>query len=61
MSPIPRRCSGGSANAYLLDELGVDGFKTDGGEHLWGRDLRFADGWRGDELWDLYPNLYWEP
>lgn len=46
--------------AYLLDELGVDGFKTDGGEHIWGRDLRFADGRRGDELWNLYPNLYVE-
>lgn len=44
--------------AYLLDELGVDGFKTDGGEHIWGRDLRFSDGRRGDELWNLYPNLY---
>lgn len=44
--------------AYLLDELGIDGFKTDGGEHLWGRDLRFADGRQGDELWNLYPNLY---
>lgn len=44
--------------SYLLDELGVDGFKTDGGEHLWGRDLRFADGQRGDELWNLYPNMY---
>ncbi len=47
-----------SKRAYLLDDLGVDGFKTDGGEHLWGRDLRFADGRRGDELWNLYPNLY---
>ena len=44
--------------AYLLDELGVDGFKTDGGEHLWGKGLRFADGRRGDEVWNLYPNLY---
>jgi len=47
-----------SKRAYLLDELGVDGFKTDGGEHLWGRDLHFADGRQGDELWNLYPNLY---
>jgi len=47
-----------SKRAYLLDELGIDGFKTDGGEHLWGRDLRFADGRHGDELWNLYPNLY---
>lgn len=47
-----------SKRAYLLDELEIDGFKTDGGEHLWGRYLRFADGRRGDELWNLYPNLY---
>ncbi len=44
--------------AYLLDELGVDGFKTDGGEHLWGRDVLFANGMRGDEGQNLYPNLY---
>lgn len=44
--------------AYLLDDLGIDGFKTDGGEHMWGRDLRFANGRKGDELWNLYPNLY---
>lgn len=47
-----------SKRAYLLDDLEIDGFKTDGGEHLWGRDLRFADGRLGDELWNLYPNLY---
>jgi len=47
-----------SKRAYLLDELGVDGFKTDGGEHLWGRELQFADSRRGDELWNLYSNLY---
>lgn len=44
--------------AYLLQEMGVDGFKTDGGEHIWGRDLRFSDGRGADELWNLYPNLY---
>ena len=44
--------------AYLLDEMGVDGFKTDGGEHMWGGDLRFADGREGKDLWNLYPNLY---
>ncbi|MCL5429662.1 MAG: hypothetical protein M1347_07700 [Chloroflexi bacterium] len=43
---------------YLLDELNIDGFKTDGGEHLWGRDLHFSDGRRGAEIWNLYPNLY---
>lgn len=47
-----------SKRDYLVEELGVDGFKTDGGEHLWGRDLRFADGRRGDELGNLFPNLY---
>ncbi|MCB0047822.1 MAG: hypothetical protein KDD92_20535 [Caldilineaceae bacterium] len=44
--------------AYLIDELGIDGFKTDGGEHLWGESVRFADGRRGDELWNEYPQLY---
>lgn len=44
--------------AYLLDDLGIDGFKTDGGEHIWGRDLLFFNGMRGDEIWNLYPNLY---
>jgi alpha-glucosidase (family GH31 glycosyl hydrolase) len=47
-----------SKRAYLLDEMGVDGFKTDGGEHLWGRDVIFANGLRGDEGLNLYPNLY---
>src|SRR5581483_10499905 len=32
---------------YLVEELGIDGFKTDGGEHAWGDDLRYADGTRG--------------
>ncbi len=44
--------------AYLLDELGVDGFKTDGGEHLQGRDIQAADGRCGHELVNAYPNLY---
>jgi alpha-glucosidase (family GH31 glycosyl hydrolase) len=47
-----------SQRRYLVEEMGVDGFKTDGGEHLWGRDLRFADGRGGDELVNLYPGLY---
>jgi len=44
--------------AYLLDEIGVDGFKTDGGEHLQGRDIVAADGKQGDELINAYPNQY---
>lgn len=43
---------------YLVAELDVDGFKTDGGEHAWGHDLRYADGRRGDEGNNLYPVHY---
>jgi alpha-glucosidase (family GH31 glycosyl hydrolase) len=43
---------------YLFDELGIDGMKTDGGEHIWGRDLRAHDGRRGLELYNAYPNQY---
>lgn len=43
---------------YLFDELGIDGMKTDGGEHLWGRDLRSFDGRRGLELFNTYANDY---
>ena len=43
---------------YLLEELGVDGFKTDGGEHAWGTDLRYADGTHGGETNNHYPVLY---
>lgn len=49
-----------SKRAYLLDEVGIDGFKTDGGEHLWGADTRFADGRLGEEVWNEYPRLYTE-
>jgi alpha-glucosidase (family GH31 glycosyl hydrolase) len=44
--------------AYLVEELGIDGFKTDGGEHLVGRGLRASDGRRGNELVNGFPNLY---
>ncbi|NUT38710.1 MAG: glycoside hydrolase family 31 [Thermoactinospora sp.] len=43
---------------YLVDEVGVDGFKTDGGEHAWGHDLRYADGRRGDDGNNLFPVHY---
>jgi alpha-glucosidase (family GH31 glycosyl hydrolase) len=43
---------------YLVEELGVDGFKTDGGEHAWGHDLRYADGTAGAETNNRYPVLY---
>ena len=44
--------------AYLFDDLGIDGLKTDGGEHLWGRHLRMHDGRRGLEMFNAYPNAY---
>ncbi|WP_255300623.1 TIM-barrel domain-containing protein [Listeria monocytogenes] len=44
---------------YLID-IGVDGFKTDGGEFVFGEGLQFADGRRGDEMRNLYPNDYVE-
>ena len=43
---------------YLVEELGVDGFKTDGGEHAWGRDVRYLDGRHGDEVNGLFPVSY---
>jgi alpha-glucosidase (family GH31 glycosyl hydrolase) len=43
---------------YLVRDLDVDGFKTDGGEHAWGHDLVYGDGRRGDEGNNLYPVNY---
>lgn len=43
---------------YLVRDQGVDGFKTDGGEHAWGDDLRYGDGRRGDEGNNLNPVHY---
>lgn len=43
---------------YLVEEVGVDGFKTDGGEHAWGDSLRYADGTRGVDTNNRYPVLY---
>ena len=44
--------------AYLLDDIGIDGFKTDGGEHLWGKDVSAFDGTIGDEAANTYPTHY---
>ncbi|WP_022892711.1 TIM-barrel domain-containing protein [Agromyces subbeticus] len=43
---------------YLVDEVGIDGFKTDGGEHAWGRELGYLDGTRGDEANNRFPVAY---
>ncbi|HEY0119679.1 MAG TPA: TIM-barrel domain-containing protein [Cellulomonas sp.] len=49
---------------YLVAEVGVDGFKTDGGEHAWGDDLRYRDGATGltanNELAVAYPRAFAE-
>lgn len=42
---------------YLLD-IGVDGFKTDGGEFVFGKNLKFANGQTGIEMRNQYPNDY---
>jgi alpha-glucosidase (family GH31 glycosyl hydrolase) len=43
---------------YLVTELGVDGFKTDGGEHIWDVDTRFSNGMRGSRGINTYPLAY---
>lgn len=49
-----------SKRQYLLDELGVDGFKTDGGEHLWGTDVRARCIEQGDALANRFAHDYLE-
>lgn len=43
---------------YLIEDIGIDGFKADGGEFVWGRSVTASDGRRGDELRNAYPDLY---
>lgn len=43
---------------YLVEDIGVDGFKTDGGEHSWGLGLQYADGTSGAETNNRFPVLY---
>lgn len=43
---------------YLVADLGVDGFKTDGGEHAWGQKLRYLDGKFGLQKNNLFPVHY---
>lgn len=43
---------------YLVEQMGVDGFKTDGGEHAWGSDLVYIDGRSGAEANNLNPVAY---
>lgn len=43
---------------YLVKELGVDGFKTDGGEHPWSPSIRYLDGETGDVKNNLFAKFY---
>jgi alpha-glucosidase (family GH31 glycosyl hydrolase) len=43
---------------YLVEDMDVDGFKTDGGEHAWGSELHYRDGRRGDEKNNTFPVHY---
>ncbi|MBZ6371764.1 MAG: hypothetical protein LBE44_07675 [Microbacterium hominis] len=43
---------------YLVEEVGIDGFKTDGGEHAWGSELVYLDGRRGDKKNNTFPVAY---
>lgn len=43
---------------YLLDDLKVDGFKTDGGEFVYDEETCFHNGKKGDEMRNLYPIEY---
>lgn len=45
---------------YLVEELGVVGFKTDGGEFLFDPDAYFSDGRKVAEAHNEFPNLYEE-
>lgn len=47
-----------SKRAYLFDDIGIDGFKTDGSEAIFGRNVSFYDGRKGDEMHNAYPNSY---
>lgn len=47
-----------SKRKYLFEDLGIDGMKTDGGEHIYGRELRSFDGSRGLELVNTFANHY---
>ncbi|MDO5495853.1 MAG: glycoside hydrolase family 31 protein [bacterium] len=43
---------------YLVEGVGIDGFKTDGGEHAWGAELLYSGGRRGAEMNNLNPVGY---
>lgn len=48
----------GDLHRYLITDMGVDGFKTDGGEHAWAADLQYLDGGLGITKNNLFPVAY---
>ena len=49
-----------SKRRYLLEDLDIDGFKIDGGEHLWKKGVIFSNGKNIDTMRNLYPIKYQE-
>lgn len=47
-----------SKREYIVKELGVDGWKTDGGEHIWDPETRFFNWKRGTDAINEYPVDY---
>lgn len=47
-----------SKREYIVKELGVDGWKSDGGEHIWDPETRFFNGKRGTDAINEYPVDY---
>lgn len=45
---------------YLIKGLGIDGFKTDGGEHLWGRNTQVFQNKSASEARNIFPEKYFE-
>lgn len=45
---------------YLIEDIGIDGFKTDGGEAVFGDDISFSNGKTGKQMRNEYPNSYIE-
>lgn len=43
---------------YLVEDMKIDGFKTDGGEFIFGQGLKSSDGRTGEELRNDYSNDY---
>ena len=43
---------------FNMNGVSIDGFRTDGGEYIFGRNLTFANGKKGDEMRNAYPGSY---